>query len=73
VEDTGRYLVEIMPVLFVPAAVQLMDSWALLRPIWLPVLVILAVTTVLVMAVTGRVAQTVILWEKQRKGGERHE
>lgn len=66
VKDTAIFLVEIMPVMFIPAGVGLMNSWSILRPICIPVIIITAVTTVIVMAVTGRVTQHVI----RRKEGK---
>ncbi len=65
VEQAGDFLIEIMPILFVPAAVGLMDAWNELRPILLAVSVITVVVTVMVMAVTGTVTQWVIRHEKQ--------
>ncbi|OUM20398.1 CidA/LrgA family protein [Butyricicoccus porcorum] len=64
VEQAGDFLIEIMPILFVPAAVGLMDAWNELRPILLAVSVITVVVTVMVMAVTGIVTQWVIRQEK---------
>ena len=60
VEIAGDFLIEIMPILFVPAAVGLMDSWPVLRPILAAVSIITVVITVVVMVVTGRVTQWVI-------------
>lgn len=54
------FLIEIMPVMFIPAAVGLMDSWSDVKPILVPMIVIPVVTTVIVMAVTGIVAQKII-------------
>ena len=54
------FLIEIMPVMFIPAAVGLMDSWSDVKPILVPMIVIPIVTTVIVMAVTGIVAQKII-------------
>lgn len=70
VKDTGMFLVDIMPLMFIPAAVGLLDSWGVLKPILVPVFVISLVTTVLVMVVTGRVAQFVI---RLGEGRRRHE
>lgn len=66
VEETADFLIEIMPVMFVPAGVGLLNAWGVLQPIWVPVVMITVITTVIVMVVTGRVTQTVI--EKDRKG-----
>jgi holin-like protein len=66
VKETANFLIEIMPLMFIPATVGLMDSWATLRPILLPVIVIMTVTMVLVMGVTGCTAQA-ILRRKEKK------
>lgn len=60
VREASLFLIEIMPVMFLPAAVGLLNSWGVLQPILLPVSVITAVTTVAVMAVSGRTTQFVI-------------
>ncbi len=68
VGETADFLVSIMPVMFIPAAVGLLDAWPVLRPVLMPVIVIMCLTTVIVMAVTGRVTQALM----GRKGrGER--
>ena len=38
VHEAARFLIEIMPLMFIPAGVGLIDSWGELRPILLPVL-----------------------------------
>lgn len=60
VRETGKFLVDIMPVMFIPAAVGLLESWGILKPVWLPVAVITVVSTVVVMAVSGLVSQLVM-------------
>ena len=65
VRETATFLIEIMPVMFIPAGVGLMESWSSLQPIWLPVILITIVTTILVMAVTGKVTQAMIRKEKK--------
>lgn len=67
VQDAGKFLIEIMPVLFVPAAVGLLDSWPSLQAVLLPVSVITVVTTIFVMAVSGLVTQAVIHRERKPK------
>lgn len=66
ISETAGFLIEIMPVMFIPAAVGLLDSWPFLRPVWLPVLFITLLTTVIVMAVTGRVTQRMIHKAKRK-------
>ena len=67
VRETATFLIEIMPVMFIPAGVGLMESWSALQPVWLPVILITIVTTILVMAVTGRVTQGMIGKEKKNR------
>lgn len=66
VQDAGVFLIEIMPIMFIPAAVGLIDSWEVLKPICLPIIIITVLTTVIVMAVTGKVTQLVINMEKRK-------
>lgn len=68
VKDAGHFLVEIMPVMFIPAAVGLIESWGLIRASWIQYCVITVVTTIVVMAVAGLVTQAVA-----RKGGSKNE
>lgn len=73
VKETAGFLIEIMPVMFIPAAVGLLDSWSALQPVWLPVVIITILTTIIVMAVTGRITQCMIRsshQKKERKGSE---
>ena len=70
VKETAVFLIEIMPVMFIPAGAGLLESWGVLQPIWLPVCIITVATTVIVMAVTGRVTQAIIRAEKKKKEGK---
>lgn len=49
VKDTGMFLIEIMPLMFIPAGVGLMKSWGVLKPLIVPVLVITVVSLVAAM------------------------
>ena len=53
VEDAGKFMIEIMPVMFIPAGVGLMESWGELKAVLVPVLVITLVSTIVVMIDTG--------------------
>ena len=70
VEGAADFLIEIMPVMFIPAAVGLLNACDVLRPVVVPVVVVTVATTVLVMGVTGQVTQRVIRWERKRKEGK---
>ena len=71
VKETAYFLVEIMTIMFIPAGVGLMVSWGSLKNILIPVIVITLVTTVIVMAVAGRITQFVIRIEKKRQKRKR--
>lgn len=60
VHDAGKFLIEIMPMMFIPAAVGLLEAWGILKAICIPVIVITVISTIVVMAVTGRVTQFAI-------------
>ncbi len=71
VREAGRFLIEIMPVMFIPAGVGVMASWGVLSPILVPVAVIILVALITVMAVTGRLAQMIIRFDKKKE--KKHE
>ena len=53
VKETGHFLVEIMPVMFIPAAAGVLESWELIASSWLQYGLLTIVTTVAVMGVAG--------------------
>ncbi|WP_408070744.1 CidA/LrgA family protein [Butyrivibrio sp. JL13D10] len=65
VKDAGKFLIEIMPVMFIPAGVGLMASWNVLQTVLLPVSVITVITIFTVMASTGLISQAVINRKKK--------
>lgn len=67
VKDAAEFLIEIMPVMFIPAGVGLLTAWDVLQPVWFPVAVITVVTTIIVMVVTGHVTQFVIRKGRREK------
>ncbi len=67
VRDVGKFLIEIMPVMFIPAGVGLMASWGTLKPVLLPVSVITLVVLILVFGATGRTSQLIIRMSKKKE------
>ncbi|MFA9378965.1 MAG: CidA/LrgA family protein [Lachnotalea sp.] len=67
VQKTGRFLIEIMPLMFIPAAVGLIDSWDTLKSIFIPIIIITIISTIMVIAVAGRVTQLMIRLEARKK------
>ena len=70
VHDTGDFLIEIMPLMFIPAAVGLLESWDIIRPSWIQYILITVSTTFIVMVAAGLVTQAVI--RRTKKGDEKN-
>ena len=66
VKDVSSFLIATMPIMFIPATVGLMDSFSLLSGSLVAYVIILVVSTVAVMVVSGRVTQHIIR-SKSRK------
>lgn len=71
VKDTGKFLIEIMPLMFIPAAVGLTESWSIIRPSIVQYAIITAVSTIAVMAVSGKVTQLAI--RRSKKAVKEHD
>lgn len=66
VEGAADFLIEVMPLFFIPAGVQLMTQWTEVKKLMIPFFIAVFGITVIVMAVTGRVSQYVL----RRKEGK---
>lgn len=60
VRETGKFLIYIMPMMFIPATVGLLDSWSVMQEFLTAIIVISLVSTVLVMVFTGHITQFII-------------
>lgn len=60
VKETSSFLIEIMPIMFIPAAVGLMDSWQIIKSAWISYAVITVFSTFAVMAVSGKAVQFIM-------------
>lgn len=67
IREVSTTLIVAMPVMFVPAAVGLMDTWRSVRESWPQFLLITVISTFVVMACTGWMTQGVMRWRKNRK------
>ena len=67
VKEAAKYLIEIMPLMFLPAGVGLLESWGNLKSILVPVLLLLVASTILVMGVSGKVTQGIIQRSKRKE------
>lgn len=60
VKQVGDFMLEIMPLMFIPAAVGLLNVWDELIDILLPIITITLLTTFIVMVTTGKMTQLII-------------
>lgn len=71
VKETGDFLVSIMQLMFIPAAVGLLEAWDVIRPNWPAYILITLISTFVVLFISGRVTQAVIRRVRAKEG--RHE
>ncbi len=60
VKETGKFLIYIMPIMFIPPTVGLMDSWEIMQEFLIAIITISLVSTIIVLAVSGRITQFII-------------
>ena len=66
VKEASKFLIEIMPIMFVPPAAGLLETWGVVQTGLWQYLLLTVVSTVIVMIVSGLVTQLVI-----KSGGKR--
>lgn len=66
IRETSSFLIAVMPVMFIPAAVGLIDSWHAIANAWLQYIVVTVVSTFVVMAASGWITQFVIRRRKMK-------
>lgn len=66
VKETGIFLIEIMPIMFIPAAVGLLESQDMLKPVWFSYLFISLSSTIIVMVISGLVTQSIVRKKKKK-------
>lgn len=67
IRETSSFLIAVMPVMFIPAAVGLIDSWKSIGNSWLGYIIVTVLTTFVVMGVSGWITQFVIQRNKVQK------
>ena len=60
VRETGKFLIAIMPIMFVAPAVSLMDSWDVFAASAVKYVALVIISTVLAMGITGVVTQLML-------------
>lgn len=66
IEDTASFLIQIMPLLFVAPAANILRYWGIIAPNAVEIVVICVVSTFVVFAVSGLVTKLLL----KRKGGD---
>ena len=67
VSATGNLLLDLMPLMFIPAAVGLIEKYAELTTILVPFIVISALSTLIVMTVTGKTTEIILHRQKKEE------
>lgn len=68
VKETGKFLIYIMPLMFIPPTVGLMESWGVMKEFLLAIIVISLLSTIVVFAIAGHTTQLII--RRKEKGGK---
>ena len=71
VKDSGKFLIEIMPLMFIPAAVGLIESWKTIGSKIGTYLIRTVLSTIFVMIVAGHTTQAFIRFSKSKDNQER--
>ena len=66
VKETADFLINIMPIMFIPASVGLIAYWEQLQPFLIPVIVITVISTILVMITTGKVTDWILMTKEDK-------
>lgn len=73
IKEVSKFLIDIMPMLFIPSAVGIIAQADKLKSIWFQVIIITIATTVITMVVTGLMSQLIIQAKKRKKADEKDE
>ena len=68
IKDASKLLIETMPIMFIPAAVGLLNAWNVIRDLLIPLTLVVSLTTVIVMVISGHITQFIIVSSKKKKG-----
>ena len=60
VKNVGDFLIDILPLLFIPPTVGLLDAWPVMQSFLGAIIVISVVSTIIVAVVSGHVTQSIL-------------
>ena len=67
VKETGHFFIQIMPMMFIPATVGLLESWDIMQGFLTAIIVISLLSTVIVIFASGHATQFIINLKKKEK------
>ena len=67
VKKAGSFLIEIMPLMFIPAAVGIVSTWKIIKPSAPQYIATTVISTVIVMLVSGLVTQWIMDQRRTKK------
>ena len=67
IRETSTFLISVMPIMFLPPAVGVIDSWDMVKASWLPYVAVTLISTIAVMGITGVITQAVIRKGRKEK------
>ena len=67
VKETGHFLVQMLPMMFIPATVGLLEKWDVMQSFLTAIIVISLVSTIVVIFVSGHTTQHIINQKQRRK------
>lgn len=73
IRETADFMISIMPLFFVPPSVALMTSFDIMQGSVVKLLVMCMVSTVVVMVVTGSIAQCIVRIKKRKQEEQKGE
>lgn len=73
VEDVADWMISVMPIFFIAPSVGLINSFDSMKGQVIPLISICFVSTVIVTALTGLIAQGIVRLQKRKKGGKENE
>ena len=73
VEDVADWILSIMPIFFIAPTVGLIEAFGDIKGQVIPLVLLCCISTVVVTAVTGCIAQAIIRLRRKRKGGKENE
>lgn len=68
IKDASKLLIETMPIMFIPAAVGLLNAWDTIRGLLIPLTIVVSISTITVMVISGHITQFLIVSGKKKKG-----